>query len=140
MKDVDALVEACELQVVRPFHSSKVDRHRRVGIDLIAVLDPLEDLGTKEASGHQARNIWLSRSLPRAFESARVLAYRRTEHTGLELGSEIDIEAHVTRFLTLLSGLRKQTNTVRYPHCYIRCDPILAISSTRIYYSIINKV
>ena len=118
MKDVDILAAACELEVVRPVHAPKLDNSHPIAIDLVAILDPLEDTGTNEVSRHQARNIWLGRSLPRAFEGARILAYRRTRPLHLDKGSEVEIEAFATRLLSLLSRYRQQTNTVRF----LRCD------------------
>ena len=112
MKDVDLLAVACELKEERSFHQLKPGRRRHAAIDVIAILDPLEDYRSNEASDHLARENWLGRTLPKAFDDARLLTYRRTQPVVLDRGSEIDIGAFANQFLTVLSGLRNQTNTV----------------------------
>ena len=114
MKGAGPFVAAFELEVARPFHASKLAPHHRVAVDLVAILDPFEDTGTDKVSNHQARDIWLGRSLPRASENARILVYKRIRPIGLGIGSEVDIEALVFRLLTLLSEFRQQTSTVSY--------------------------
>lgn len=116
MKDADLLVTTFELEEARPSRPRRPAYRHLVAIDLVAIdlaiFDPLED--TKTSS---RRDYWLRRSLPRAFEDARILSYRRTRHTGLSTDLEIDIEALVLRLLNLYSGLRQQTDTVRFTHC-----------------------
>lgn len=127
MKDADTFEAAFELEEARPFHAPKQAQDRRVAIDLVAILDPFEDTGPDKISDHQARDIWLGRSLPRAFKHARVLTYRRTRSTGLGPGSEVDTQALVLRFLTLLSGIRQQTSTVSLFHVFPGCDYVVIL-------------